>query len=165
MPSKTNAARICEQLGIPYRLAEYPVGEEHLSAAEVAALIGQPAEQVFKTLVARGDRTGVLLACLPAPVELDLKKLAAASGNKRVELVDLAEVQPLTGYVRGGVSPLGARRPFPVFIDETVEMWDEISVSAGQRGTQLLIAPAGLVRAVEATLADLTQLPNRPVQD
>jgi Cys-tRNA(Pro)/Cys-tRNA(Cys) deacylase len=153
---KTNAARICEQLGIRYRLVEYPSGEEHQTAAEVAALVGLPPERVFKTLVARGERAGVILVCLPASTEVDLKKLAVAAGDKRVELVDLAEVQPLTGYVRGGVSPLGTRRRLPVFIDETVLCWDEISLSAGARGTQILLAPDDLIRATEATPADLT---------
>ncbi len=116
-----------------------------------------PPEQVFKTLVARGDRTGVFLACIPANTELDLKSAAAASGNKKVELVGLKEVLPLTGYVRGGVSPLGSKKAYPLFLDETAELWDVISVSAGVRGTQMLVAPADLVRTAGATLADIAR--------
>jgi Cys-tRNA(Pro)/Cys-tRNA(Cys) deacylase len=150
--TKTNAARMLDRAGIAYHLREYPVGDDHLSATEVAAAIGMPAEQVFKTLVARGDRTGVLLASIPAASELDLKALAAASGNKKVELVAVKEVLALTGYVRGGVSPVGARKPYPLYLDETAGLWDVISVSAGVRGCQMLLAPADLVRAADAQL-------------
>jgi Cys-tRNA(Pro)/Cys-tRNA(Cys) deacylase len=139
-----------DSAGIPYELREYQVDEDHLSAPHVAEAIGMPPEQVFKTLVARGDRTGVLLACIPANTELDLKALAAASGNKKVELVAMKEVLPLTGYIRGGVSPVGARKPYPVFLDETADLWDIIAVSAGIRGCQLLLAPDDLARVVEA---------------
>jgi Cys-tRNA(Pro)/Cys-tRNA(Cys) deacylase len=148
--SKTNAARMLDSAGIPYELREYQVDEDHLSAPHVAEAIGMPPEQVFKTLVARGDRGGVLLACIPANTELDLKALAAASGNKKVELVAMKEVLPLTGYIRGGVSPVGARKPYPVFLDETADLWDIIAVSAGIRGCQLLLAPDNLARVVEA---------------
>ena len=148
--SKTNAARMLDSAGIYYELREYPVDENDLSAPHVAEAVGMPPEQVFKTLVARGDRTGVLLACIPANTELDLKALAAASGNKKVELVAVKEVLPLTGYVRGGVSPIGTRKPYPLYLDETADLWDIISVSAGIRGCQLLLAPGDLARAVEA---------------
>ena len=148
---KTNAARILDNAGIHYELREYPVDEDDLSAPHVAEAIGMPPEQVFKTLVARGDRTGVLAACIPANTELDLKALAAASGNKKVELVAVKEVLGLTGYIRGGVSPVGMKKPYPVFLDETAEIWDTVSVSAGMRGCQMLLAPADLARVLEAT--------------
>ena len=148
--TKTNAARLLDSMGIHYELREYQADENDLSAPHVAAAIGMPPEQVFKTLVARGDRTGVLLACIPANTELDLKALAAASGNKKVELVAVKEVLPLTGYVRGGVSPIGTRKPYPLYLDETADLWDIISVSAGIRGCQLLLAPGDLGRVVEA---------------
>jgi Cys-tRNA(Pro)/Cys-tRNA(Cys) deacylase len=147
---KTNAARILDTAGIHYQLCEYTVDEEDLSAPSVAAKIGMPPEQVFKTLVARGDRTGVLIACIPANAELDLKALAAASGNKKVELVAVKEVLGLTGYIRGGVSPFGTRKPYPLYMDETAGLWDVISVSAGLRGCQLVLAPDDLARVLNA---------------
>jgi len=148
---KTNAARQLDQLGIRYELREYEVDAEHLDAATVAAKVGLPPEQVFKTLVARGDRTGAMMAVIPANAELDPKALARLSGDRRVELVPLKEVQPLTGYVRGGVTALGLKRPLPVWADETIELFDVISVSAGVRGTQILLAPADYLRAAGAT--------------
>ena len=148
--TKTNAARMLDSAGIHYELREYQVDENDLSAPHVAAAIGMPREQVFKTLVARGDRTGVLLACIPANTELDLKALASASGNKKVDLVAMKEVLPLTGYIRGGVSPVGTRKPYPVYLDETADIWDIISVSAGSRGCQMLLAPDDLARGVDA---------------
>ncbi len=147
---KTNAARILDREGAAYELREYEVDENDLSAPHVAEAIGMPPEQVFKTLVARGDRTGVLMACIPANTELDLKALAAASGNKKVELVAVKEVLALTGYIRGGVSPVGTRKPYPLYLDETAILWDVISVSAGVRGCQMLLAPADLARVVDA---------------
>jgi Cys-tRNA(Pro)/Cys-tRNA(Cys) deacylase len=149
-PTKTNAARLLDQAGVPYELRHYPVDEEHLSAPHVAEAIGMPPEQVFKTLVARGDRSGVVLACIPANTELDLKALATASGNKKVELVPVKEVLGLTGYIRGGVSPVGTKRPYPLYLDETADLWDVISVSAGIRGCQMLLRPADLARVVGA---------------
>jgi Cys-tRNA(Pro)/Cys-tRNA(Cys) deacylase len=154
---KTNAARILEQLGIRYELREYPVDEEDLSAESVARKVGLPAEQVFKTLVCRGDRTGVLFAVVPADAELDFKAAARLSGDRSVEMVSLKEVQPLTGYVRGGVTVLGARKEYPAFVDETVELFDVISVSAGVRGTQILLAPADYLRATKAKAGPLTR--------
>jgi Cys-tRNA(Pro)/Cys-tRNA(Cys) deacylase len=148
---KTNAARQLDQLGIKYELREYEVDAEHLDATTVAGKVGLPPEQVFKTLVARGDRTGVLMAAIPANAELDAKALARLSGDRRVDLVLLKEVQPLTGYVRGGVTALGLKRPWPVWADETIELFDVISVSAGVRGTQILLAPADYLRATGAT--------------
>ena len=149
-PVKTNAARILDAAGIHYELREYAVDEDDLSAPRVAEKIGMPPEQVFKTLVARGDRTGVLIACIPANTELDLKALAAASGNKKVELVAVKEVLGLTGYIRGGVSPVGTRKPYPFYLDETAILWDVISVSAGVRGCQMLLAPDDLTRVLDA---------------
>ncbi len=149
--SKTNAARLLDGAGIHYELREYPVDEDHLDAPHVAQAIGMPPDQVFKTLVIRGDRTGVLLAAIPASTELDLKALAAASGNKKVELVPVKEVLGLTGYIRGGVSPVGTRKPYPLYLDETADLWDVISFSAGLRGCQMLLAPGGLDRVVETT--------------
>jgi Cys-tRNA(Pro)/Cys-tRNA(Cys) deacylase len=149
-PPKTNAARILDREGVRYELRTYEVDENDLSAPHVAEAIGMPAEQVFKTLVARGDREGVLMACIPANTELDLKALASASGNRKVELVSVKEVLGLTGYIRGGVSPVGTKRQYPFYLDETAELWDLISVSAGIRGCQLLLAPADLVRVTGA---------------
>ena len=154
---KTNAARILDALGIAYELREYPVDEEDLSAESVARKIGLPPEQVFKTLVCRGDRTGVLFAVVPAGAELDFKAAARLSGDRSVEMVALREVQPLTGYLRGGVTVLGARKDFPAFADETIELFDRISVSAGVRGTQLLLGPADYLRAAKAKTGPLTR--------
>jgi Cys-tRNA(Pro)/Cys-tRNA(Cys) deacylase len=146
---KTNAARMLDAAGIHYELREYLVDEEDLSAPSVAAKIGMPPQQVFKTLLARGDRTGVLMASIPANAELDLKALAAASGNKKVELVAVKEVLPLTGYIRGGVSPVGTRKPYPFYLDETAILFDAVSVSAGARGCQMVLAADDLVRVTE----------------
>ena len=153
---KTNAARILDAVGIQYGLREYEVDEDDLSAPHVAEKIGMPPEQVFKTLVARGDRNGVLMACIPANTELDLKALAAASGNKKVELVAVKEVLGLTGYIRGGVSPVGVKKPYPFFLDETAILFDTISVSAGVRGCQMILAPDDLARITEAIYAAIT---------
>ena len=154
---KTNAARILDGEGVGYELREYQVDENDLSAPHVAEAIGMPPEQVFKTLVARGDRTGVLLACIPANTELDLKALAAASGNKKVELVPVKEVLGLTGYIRGGVSPVGTRKPYPLYLDETAILWDAISVSAGVRGCQMVLSPDDLARVVSAELHEIAK--------
>lgn len=148
---KTNAARLLDGLQINYELREYPVDEDDLSAANVAAKVGLPLTQVFKTLVLRGDKSGVLLTCIPGGDELNLKKLASVSGNKKVEMVALKEVQPLTGYLRGGVSPLGTKKNYPVYLDERASQFPFISVSAGVRGCQILIAPQDLANAVRAT--------------
>jgi Cys-tRNA(Pro)/Cys-tRNA(Cys) deacylase len=150
---KTNASRILDSAGVRYEIREYEVDENDLSAPHVAEAIGMPSEQVFKTLVARGDRSGVLLACIPANSELDLKGLAAASGNKKVELVAVKEVLGLTGYIRGGVSPVGTKKAYPTYLDETAELWEVISVSAGARGQQMLVAPSDLAKVTEAQLA------------
>ncbi len=156
--TKTNAARMLDAAGVHYELREYAVDEDHLAAPQVAEAIGMPPEQVFKTLVARGDRTGVLLAAIPANAELDLKALAAASGNKKIELVAVKEVLGLTGYIRGGVSPIGAKKAYPVYLDETAGLWDAISVSAGVRGCQMVLAPDDLIRVSGATACDIAKL-------
>jgi Cys-tRNA(Pro)/Cys-tRNA(Cys) deacylase len=147
---KTNAVRIIEKQGIRYELREYEVDEDDLSGVHVAHSIGLPPAQVFKTLVARGERTGVLVACIPVDRELDLKELARASLNKKIDLVPLKEVQPLTGYMRGGVSPVGMKKRYPAYLDESAFAWETISVSAGARGLQMLLAPEDLARAVSA---------------
>jgi len=147
---KTNAVRLLDALGVHYELREYEVDPDDLAAESVAAKIGMPPEQVFKTLLARGDRNGPCFAVIPGNYELDLKALAKLSGDRKVDLVSLKEVQPLTGYIRGGVTALAAKREFPVYIDETAELFDVISVSAGIRGTQILLAPGDYIRAVNA---------------
>ena len=155
--AKTNAARILDGLGISYELKEYPVDPNDLGAVHVAELVGMPVERVFKTLVARGDKNGVLMACIPGDGELDLKELATVSGNKRVEMVHLNEVLGLTGYVRGGCSPLGAKKAYPVYLDASAEKQSTISISAGKRGEQIVLAPADLIRAANATVAKLNR--------
>ena len=144
-------------MGIHYQLREYEVDPEDLAAETVAAKIGLPAEQVFKTLVARGDRSGVCLAVIPGDQELDLKALASAAGERKTQLVPVKELQALTGYIRGGVTALAAKREFPVFVDETIELFDLVSISAGIRGLQILIAPADYLRATDGTVAALAQ--------
>ena len=157
MSTKTNAARILDAASIPYQLREYEVDENDLSAPHVAQKIGMPPEQVFKTLVARGDRNGVVMASIPADSELNLKALAAASGNKSVELVAVKEVLPLTGYIRGGVSPIGARKAYPFLLDETAILFEVISVSAGVRGCQLVLAPDDLIRVTGGIYASIAR--------
>ena len=152
---KTNAARKLDELKIEYKLIEYAVDEEHLDAIHVAQEVGMPASQVFKTLCVRGDKNGVMFAVIPGDGELDLKALAKASGNKRAELVALKEVLPLTGYIRGGCSPLGAKKNYPVYMDASSNNWPEIAISAGQRGMQIVAAPADLQRATNATVVPL----------
>jgi Cys-tRNA(Pro)/Cys-tRNA(Cys) deacylase len=153
MAARTNAVRILEGLGIAHELREYEVDPNDMSAESVAAKIGLPAEQVFKTLAVRGERRGVLLAVIPGNAELDLKALAHASGDRKIEMVPLKEVQAVTGYVRGGVTALACRKDYPVYIDETAELYDVISVSAGMRGLQILVGPADYIRAVSAQIA------------
>lgn len=153
---KTNAARILDSLGIRYELREYQVGED-VGAEAVAAEVGLPAEQVWKTLVVRGDRHGVGFAVIPGDHELDLKALARLTGDRKIDTVPLREVQPLTGYVRGGVTALGARKDYPVFVDENIEVFDRVSISAGQRGTQILIAPADYLRATGAATGPIAR--------
>jgi Cys-tRNA(Pro)/Cys-tRNA(Cys) deacylase len=154
---KTNAARLLDSLGIRYELREYEFDPQALDAETVAAKIGLPPEQVFKTLVVRGDRNGICLAVVPGDAELDEKALARLTGDRRVELVPLKEVQILTGYVRGGVTALAAKREYPVFVDETVALFDTIAVSAGARGTQILLAPADYLAAVKAVMGPIAR--------
>ncbi|HEU4522542.1 MAG TPA: Cys-tRNA(Pro) deacylase [Thermoanaerobaculia bacterium] len=147
---KTNAARLLDSLKISFSIREYEVDPDDLAAESVAAKIGLPPEQVFKTLVARGDRTGVLFAIVPGDQQLDLKALARVTNDRKCETVPLKDVQPLTGYIRGGVTALAAKKDYPVFADETIELFDVISVSAGMRGAQLLLGPADYLRATNA---------------
>ncbi len=154
---KTNAARILDALGIGYSLQEYEVDPNDLKATTVAAKIGMPPEQVFKTLLCSVGGSDYAFAVVPGDAELDFKRLARAAGVRKAEMAPLKEVQPLTGYIRGGVTVLGARKPYPAFADETIELFDQISVSGGQRGTQIVLAPADYLRATGATLAALTK--------
>lgn len=158
---KTNAARLLDGLGIHYELREYTVDPEDLSAPSVAAKIGMPIEQVFKTLltsvVSGAGPKDYLFAVIAGDAELDFKKLAHAAGVRSCEMAPLKDVQPLTGYIRGGVTLLGAKKAYPAFVDEIIELYDVISVSAGQRGTQLVLSPADYLRTTGATLADLTR--------
>jgi Cys-tRNA(Pro)/Cys-tRNA(Cys) deacylase len=154
---KTNAVRLLDKLGFPYRVVEYDFDENELGAASVASKIGMPLDRVYKTLVVRGDKTGIFLSVIPGGLELDLKAAAGATGNKRCELVHLREVLPLTGYQRGGVSPLGSKKAFPVIIDESSLDYEEISVSAGLRGMQMVLSPSDLVEASHATVGRITR--------
>jgi Cys-tRNA(Pro)/Cys-tRNA(Cys) deacylase len=154
---KTNAARFLDTLGIHYELRDYDPGDLHLTAEEVARRVGLPPEQVFKTLVARGDRTGVMLAVVPGDSALDLKALAKLAGDRKCDTVPLKDVTPLTGYVRGGVTALACRKDYPTFVDETVELFDVVSVSAGLRGTQIVLSPADYLRATSARLGAIAR--------
>lgn len=154
---KTNAVRALDTLGVRYELREYEVDPGALDAETVARQIGLPAEQVFKTLVVRGDRHGVCLAVLPANAELDARALARLTGDRKAELVPLKQVQPLTGYIRGGVTALAPKREYPVFVDETAELFDVIAVSAGVRGTQVLLAPADYLAAIHGTVGPIAR--------
>jgi Cys-tRNA(Pro)/Cys-tRNA(Cys) deacylase len=154
---KTNAARLLDTLGIRYQLVEYEVDESDLSAENVARKVNLPPDQVFKTLVVRGDRKGIFLVCIPGDAELDLKKMAETSGNKRAEMVPVKEILPLTGYIRGGVSPIGTKKRFPFFLDESAMRFSFIAVSAGIRGAQLLVDPKDLGRVLGATVVQMVK--------
>src|SRR3954453_21977797 len=154
---KTNAVRLLEEMGIPHELRAYEVDPDDLAAETVAAKVGLPAEQVFKTLVARGDRSGVCLAVVPGNAQLDLKALAHATGDRKVETVPLKDVQPLTGYIRGGVTALACKKDYPVYVDETVQLFEVISISAGVRGLQVLLAPDDFIRVVDAGIAAIAK--------
>jgi Cys-tRNA(Pro)/Cys-tRNA(Cys) deacylase len=154
---KTNAVRILDNLGISYKLQDYEVDPNDLAAESAAQKIGLPAEQVFKTLVTRGDRTGILLAVIPGNAQLNLKALAQLSGDRKVETVSLKEVQPLTGYIRGGVTALACKKDYPIYVDELIELFDLISVSAGVRGTQILLHPSDYLRAVKGVVGMISQ--------
>jgi Cys-tRNA(Pro)/Cys-tRNA(Cys) deacylase len=152
---KTNAMRILDTLGISYETRQYEVDPDNLVAEHVAEAIGMPPEQVFKTLVARGDRSGILLAVVPADSEVDFKALARLSGNRHVELVPLKEVQPLTGYIRGGVTAIACKRDYPTYVEEEMQLFDIIAVSAGVRGAQMLLSPDDYLRATQATVGPI----------
>lgn len=154
---KTNAVRLLERAGVPHSLLEYEVDPDDLAAESVAAKVGLPAEQVFKTLVARGDRSGICFAVIPGDAQLDLKALARASGDRKVETVPLKEVQPLTGYVRGGVTALAAKKDYPVYLDEDALLHDRITVSSGRRGCQVLLSPDDYAQATRATVAPIAR--------
>lgn len=155
MASKTNAIRIVQQAGIPCREAFYEFDENDLNGNHAAAAIGFPPEQVFKTLVARGVKTGINVFCIPVCFELDLKKAAKAAGDKNMELIHVKELLQLTGYIRGGCSPVGMKKKYPTFFDETCQLYDEIAVSAGERGHQMLLSPEALADLVGAKHVDI----------
>ena len=154
--TRTNVMRLLDAAGIAYETREYPWQEDDLSGTHAAQELGMPPEQVFKTLVARGDKTGPLVFCIPVEENLDLRKAASASGNKRVEMLPLRELTGLTGYQRGGCSPIGMKKKFPTCIDETAILFDTIGVSAGMRGVQILLNPQALADYIGAQFAELT---------
>ncbi|ODU01126.1 MAG: aminoacyl-tRNA deacylase [Planctomycetes bacterium SCN 63-9] len=154
---KTNAIRILDRLGIAYELKEYEVDPDDLAAESVARKVGLPCEQVFKTLVARGDKAGVCLAVVPGDAQLDLKALARCTGDKKVDTVPLKEVEPLTGYIRGGVTAIACKKDYPVFLDETAQLFEIISISAGMRGLQIFLNPDDYIRAVGAKFAPIAK--------
>jgi Cys-tRNA(Pro)/Cys-tRNA(Cys) deacylase len=154
---KTNAARVLDRLGIKYDLREYKVDPQDLSAEAVAAKIGLPPEQVFKTLVVQGDRNGIYLAVISGNQELDFKALAHYTGDRKVDMLPLKEVQAATGYIRGGVTALAGKKEYPVYIDELAQVCDVISVSAGMRGLQILLAPADYIRAAKASVVAIAK--------
>ena len=155
MATKTNAVRLVQQAGIPCREAFYEFDEQDLSGGHAAQAIGMPEEQVFKTLVARGEKTGINVFCIPVCCELDLRKAAKAAGDKNMELIHVKELLGLTGYIRGGCSPVGMKKKYPTYIDETCQLYDEIAVSAGARGHQMIVPPEPLAALVDAEFADL----------
>jgi len=155
--AKTNAVRLLERAGVAHTLLEYEVDPDNLAAESVAEKIGLPADRVFKTLVVRGDRTGVGFAVVPGNASLDLKALALLTGDRKVETVALKEVQPLTGYVRGGVTALAAKKDFPVYLEDTAILWDEITVSSGRRGCQILLHPDDYIQATQAQVGPIAK--------
>ena len=157
MATTTNAVRLVQQAKLPCRECCYEFDENDLSGIHAAQAIGMPPEQVFKTLVARGEKTGINVFCIPVCCELNLKKAAKAAGDKNMELVAVKELLGLTGYIRGGCSPVGMKKKYPTFFDETCVLWDEIAVSAGARGHQMILPPEALAELVSAELVDLTE--------
>ncbi len=155
---KTNAVRVLDHLGIPYQLLNYEVNVEDLGAERTAQKLGLPPEQIFKTLVARGDRQGVCFAVIPGNAALDLKALAKLSQNRKIEMVPLKDVQPLTGYIRGGVTAIASKKEYPVYLDEIATVFEQIAVSAGIRGTMIWLNPKDYLQAVQATLGAISQL-------
>ena len=156
MATKTNAVRIVLQAGIDCEEAFYDYDENDLNGKHAAAAIGFPPEQVFKTLVARGPKNGIQIFCIPVCCELDLKKAAKAAGDKSIELIQVKELLPLTGYIRGGCSPVGMKKKYPTYIDETCQLWDKIAVSAGERGHQMILPPDSLAQLISAEYVDIT---------
>ena len=156
MATKTNAVRLIQQAKIPCRESFYEYDEKDLNGNHAAAAIGMPPEQVFKTLVARGEKTGINVFCIPVCCELDLKKAAKTAGDKNMEMVAVKDLLTLTGYIRGGCSPVGMKKKYPTFMDETCVLWEEIAVSAGARGHQMILPPEDLANLVDAKLADIT---------
>ena len=154
--NKTNVARLLDKAKVSYQLVPYEVDENDLSATHVAEQLGENVEQVFKTLVLHGDKSGYFVCVIPGDKEVDLKKAAKISGNKKCEMIAVKELLPLTGYIRGGCSPIGMKKHFPTYIHHTVQQLDQIYVSAGQRGLQIQLAPADLIKEAKATVADLT---------
>ena len=155
MQQKTNAARLLDAAGISYELIPYEVDEEHLEASHVAEQLGEDLDRVFKTLVLRGDRTGLFVCVIPGSMEVDLRTAARISGNKNCAMIHVKELLPLTGYIRGGCSPIGMKKPFPTFVHESALLWDSIYISAGVRGLQLRINPETLISFVGAGLYPL----------
>ena len=154
---KTNVMRVLEQKKIPYSAHAYPHGDEAVDGVQVAELIGRPVEQVFKTLVAKGDKTGPVVFCMPVDLEIDLKKAARVTGNKRIEMVHVKDLPGLTGYIRGGCSPIGMKKQFPTYLHASATSFERITVSAGVRGAQLLLKVDDLLRFVGAKTADLAE--------
>lgn len=155
--NKTNVARLLDKAKIAYQLVSYEVDENDLSAIHVAEQLGENVEQVFKTLILHGDKNGYFVCVIPGADEVDLKKAAKVSGNKKCEMIPVKDLLPLTGYIRGGCSPIGMKKHFPTYIHETAELFDQIYISAGQRGLQVLLSPADLIREVKALTANLVQ--------
>jgi len=155
--AKTNAMRLLEQAGIAFRIETYEYDEEHLGGAHVAEQVSLPEEQIFKTLVVRGDKKGIMVFCIPVMMELDLKKAAKVAGDKKIEMIHVKELLGLTGYIRGGCSPVGMKKKYPTWFDETAMLYDEIAVSAGVRGMQLILNPDDLKNYVEAAYEDVAQ--------
>lgn len=154
--TKTNAMRLLEQAGIPFRVETYEFDEGHLSGAHVASQVSLPEDQIFKTLVVRGEKKGIMVFCIPVMMELDLKKAAKISGDKKIEMTHVKELLGLTGYIRGGCSPVGMKKKYPTWFDETAMLYDEIAVSAGVRGAQIIVNPDALKDYVEAAYGDVT---------
>jgi Cys-tRNA(Pro)/Cys-tRNA(Cys) deacylase len=153
---KTNAARLLDKAGVAYKLIPYEFDENDLAASHVADSLGQDIARVFKTLVLHGDRSGYVVCVVPGDGEVDLKALAKVSGNKKVEMIPMKDLLGVTGYIRGGCSPVGMKKKYPTFFDETCILWDEIAVSAGARGHQMILPPEALTQLVGAQLVDLT---------
>lgn len=154
---KTNVMRLLEQAGIPYQVFEYEVDENNLSGEHAAELVGKPPEQVFKTLVAKGEKKGIVVFCIPVNLELNLKKAAIIIGDKKIEMLHVKDLLGITGYIRGGCSPIGMKKKFQTYMDETAILYDEICISAGVRGCQLCIPREKLVEYINATLCDIAE--------